>query len=150
MSIKNILWVVVLLVVAFFIFNMKTGKQAPAPVEQEQIISVTGPNKEDLLALSIAPGSTVTGEFVLEGIVKNAYFFEGNISVDLLDANQNILKVGNGTATTDWMTVEPVTFTANLDATGLSGPGYIKIQNDDPSDGEGGPAKIILVPVVFQ
>ncbi|HRH30702.1 MAG TPA: Gmad2 immunoglobulin-like domain-containing protein [Candidatus Paceibacterota bacterium] len=150
MNIKNIILVLVLVGVSFFIFNMKTGKQAPVPNEQEQVVSVMGPNKEDLLALSIAPGSTVTGEFVLEGIVKNAYFFEGNISIDLLDANQNLLKVGYGTATTDWMTVEPVTFTANLDATGLTGPGYIKIQNDDPSDGEGGPAKIILVPVVFQ
>lgn len=150
MNIKNIILALVLIGVLFFVFNMKTGKQAPVPNEQDQAISVMGPNKEDLLALSIAPGSTVTGEFVLEGIVKNAYFFEGNISIDLLDVNQNVLKAGNGTATTDWMTVEPVTFTANLDATGLSGPGYIKIQNDDPSDGEAGPAKIILVPVVFQ
>lgn len=150
MNIKNIILALVLVGVLFFIFNMKTGKQAPVPNEQEQVVSVMGPNKEDLLALSIAPGSTVTGEFVLEGVVKNAYFFEGNISVDLLDANQNVLKAGYGTATTDWMTVEPVTFSANLDATGLMGPGYIKIQNDDPSDGEGGPAKIILVPVVFQ
>lgn len=150
MNIKNIILVLVLVGVTFFIFNMKTGKQAPVTNDQEQAVSVMGPNKDDLLALSISPGSTVTGEFVLEGIVKNAYFFEGNISVDLLDADQNVLKAGYGTATTDWMTVEPVTFTANLDATGLSGPGYIKIQNDDPSDGEGGPAKIILVPVVFQ
>jgi hypothetical protein len=150
MNIKNILWFVFLVVVLFFIFNTKTNKQIPDVIEEEQqAVSVLGPNKEDLLALSIAPGSTVTGEFVLEGVVKNAYFFEGNISIDLLDANQNVIKAGYGTATTDWMTVEPVTFISNVDATGLSGPGYIKIQNDDPSDGEGGPAKIILVPVVF-
>jgi len=150
MNIKNIVLILVLIAVSFFIFNTKTGKKAPEQDNPAPAFSVVGPNKDDLLALSIAPGSTVTGQFVLGGVVKNAFFFEGNILINLLDSNQNLLKAGNGTATTDWMTAGPVTFTANVDATGLSGPGYIEIRNDDPSDGEGGPAKIILIPIVFQ
>lgn len=106
-------------------------------------------NKEDLVSLSVNPGDTVSGIIDLSGSIKNAYFFEGNIKIKLLDSNQNVLKSGFGTAKTDWMTVEPVSFSSLIDSTELSGPGYILIQKDDPSDGEGGPAKKILIPVFF-
>lgn len=146
---KSILSIIIIIILALIVFNIKKDKTVQAPIQNE-IPAVSGPNKDDLDSFSVNPGGVVSGEMVVTGTVRGAYFFEGNISVDLLDASQNILKKGYGTAITDWMTAGPVTFTSNIDATGLSGPGYIKIQNDDPSDGEGGPAKIILIPVVFQ
>jgi hypothetical protein len=107
-------------------------------------------NKEDLVLFSVKAGDSIGGILNLTGTVKNAYFFEGNIIVDLLDSNQNIIKSGHGTATTEWMTTDPVFFTSGIDTTGLNGQGYILIQNDDPSDGESGrPAKKILIPVIF-
>jgi hypothetical protein len=107
-------------------------------------------NKDDLVSFSINPGQKVSGPMNVTGVIKGGYFFEANILINILDANKNVLKKGYGTATTDWMTSGPVTFTALIDFTGLnSGPGYIEIQNDDPSDGEGGPAKKILIPVII-
>lgn len=107
-------------------------------------------NKQDLVSFSIEPGKKVGGSMEVMGVVKGGYFFEANILVNILDINKNILKNGYGTATTDWMTTDPVSFTASIDFTGLNqGPAFIEIQNDDPSDGEGGPAKKILIPVII-
>lgn len=146
---KKIILIALVIFVGLVIFNMKLDKQAQNPNDQTPIFAVMGPNKDDLVEFSIEPGSVVSGEMIVTGTVKNAYFFEANILISLLDANQNVLKRGFGTATTDWMTTGPVSFTANIDATDLTGAGYIEIRNDDPSDGEAGPAKIILIPVVF-
>lgn len=129
------------------------GKKAESPVVNMtpvvKISEITG-NKEDLVSFSVNAGSDVSGILYLTGSVKNGYFFEGNIKVDLLDANKNIMKSGFGTATTEWTTTDPVSFTSTIDSTGLIGPGYILIQNDDPSGGEGNPAKQIFIPVVFK
>lgn len=146
--IKVILAVVLILVIFGGIY-LYTSKKADAPIIEENNLEILG-NKEDLVSFSVKPRDTVSGVLNLSGSVKNAYFFEANIVIKLLDQNQNVLKEGNGMATTDWMTVEPVSFTSTIDATGLSGKGFILIQNDDPSDGEGGPAKKIMIPVVFQ
>ena len=107
-------------------------------------------NKEDLISFSVKPGQVVSGKMEVAGIISGGYFFEANVLINILDVNKNVLKKGYGTTTTDWMTAGPVTFTAMIDFTGLNkGNAYIEIQNDDPSDGEGGPAKKILIPVII-
>ena len=103
----------------------------------------------DLVSFSIAPISQVSGVMNVTGTVKNGYFFEGNIILNILDSNKNLLKTGHGTATIDWMTSGPVSFDATLDFTGLpTGPGYIQIHNDNAS---GLPEydKSILIPVII-
>jgi len=126
----------------------KTDQNIENKKNQEN--EITG-NKQDLILFSISPGQKVNGQMEVYGVVKGGYFFEANILVNILDNNKNTLKNGYGTATTDWMTSDPVSFNALIDFTGLnSGPGYIEIQNDDPSDGEGGPAKKILIPVIIE
>jgi len=107
-------------------------------------------NKNDLVSFSIPVGSTVSGTQTATGTVTGGYFFEGNIIIRILDGSKNILRTTHGTATTDWMTSGPVSFTTNLDFTGITtGPGYIEIHNDNAS---GLPAndKSILVPIVIQ
>ena len=92
-------------------------------------------NTNDLVAFSVSPGDKVSGILSFSGTVKNAYFFEANIGVNILDENKKLLKAGHGTATTEWMTSEPVSFSGSIDLSGLTpGPGYIQIQNDNPSD----------------
>lgn len=107
-------------------------------------------NKEDLVDFSVKAGGIVSGLLHLSGSVKNGYFFEANVEISLLDSNQNIMNQGYGTAKSEWMTSGPVSFVATIDATGLEGEGYIMIREDDPSGGEGGPVKKILIPVVFK
>ena len=146
-----LLGIIALLVIVGGIYFYKNKKvEAPivdVPIQQDNM-GILG-NKEDLVSFSVEAGNTVGGVLDLSGSVKGGYFFEGNILIKLLDSNQNVLKSGFGTATTNWMTADPVSFTSSIDSTGLNGNGFILIQNDDPSDGEGGPAKKILVPVIF-
>jgi hypothetical protein len=152
---RYILLVIVLFLLVIGLYFI-TSKKAESPVTDASkgglvlpAREITG-NKDDLVSFSVNAGSDVSGILYLTGSVKNAYFFEGNIKVDLLDANKNIMKSGFGTATTEWTTTDPVSFTSTIDSTGLIGAGYILIQNDDPSGGEGGPSKQIFIPVVFK
>jgi hypothetical protein len=142
---------VVLILVIFVAIYLYTTKKADTPevLVPKNNLEILG-NKEDLISFSVKPGDTVSKILSLIGSVQGYYYSEGNILIKLLDENQNILKEGNGTATTEWMTSDPVSFTATIDSTGLDGKGYILIQNDDPSGGEGGPAKKIFIPVVFK
>ena len=106
-------------------------------------------NKDDLVNFSVKPGDTISGVLDFNGTVKNAYFFEGNIGINALDENKNVLKRGNAMATTEWMTSEPVSFEGSIDLTGLpSGPGYIQIANDNPSDRRD-LDKFIFIPIVI-
>ena len=118
---------------------------------QKTLMNQISGNKDDLLAFSIMPNTKVHGVVSYRGIVKGGYFFEANILVNVLDMNKNVLLKSNGVAKGDWMTIDPVNFEGNLDFTNIKkGPAYIEIQNDDPSGGEGGPAKKIQIPIIVE
>jgi hypothetical protein len=107
-------------------------------------------NESDLVFLSIVPNVKVAGILNLTGEIKGGYFFEGNILINVLDVNKNVLKQGYGIATTEWMTAGPVSFTTSVDFTGLSaGPAYLEIHNDNAS-GLPENDKSILVPVIIE
>lgn len=118
-------------------------------LDRESYEKVLG-NKEDLIAFSILPGQEVFGKDMIQGRIEGGYFFEGNILINILDINKNLIKAGHANSKSDWMTVEPVLFEGDIDFTGIpSGTYYVEIKEDDPSDGEGGPAKKILIPVII-
>ena len=136
------------LIVCFFAFyKLEFIQDLVHP--KSQPAQMTG-NTADLVTFSIKPGDTVSGKMSAEGTISGSYFFEGNIVVDILDSDKNIVKVGSGTATTDWTTDGPVTFTTTLDFTWVDGDtAYIRIKNDNES---GDPArdKFIDIPVVLE
>jgi len=104
-------------------------------------------NKEDLESFSIQPNSKVSGKNIIQGIVKGRYFFEGNILINILDANKNILKNGNAMSKGNWMTSDPVLFEGEIDFGDLpKGSAYIEIHNDNAS-GLPENDKSILIPV---
>jgi hypothetical protein len=104
-------------------------------------------NKDDLISFSTWPNTKVHGILSYRGTIKGGYFFEGNILINILDANKKVLKKSNAVAKTDWMTAGPVDFEGNIDFTGLpSGAGYIEIHNDNAS-GLPEHDKSILIPV---
>jgi hypothetical protein len=99
---------------------------------------------------SILPSQKISGVVKFTGSVKNGYFFEGNIIVNILDINQKLLKGGHGTATTEWMTAAPVSFSGTFDLTSLpKGPAYIQILNDNAS-GLPENDKFILIPITIE
>ena len=152
---KLISFIVIVLVLgtAVLFISKKSVENKPNPTVtiiptniQPEILG----NKSDLVSFSILPGAQVSGKEAVTGKVQGGYFFEANLVLKILDANKNVLKTTNGTATTDWMTSGPVDFKGNLDFTGLpAGSAYIAIENDNPS-GEPANAKQILIPVVIQ
>ncbi|MFZ2072523.1 MAG: hypothetical protein WAV10_02510 [Minisyncoccia bacterium] len=120
----------------------------PLPTKPASV-SVLG-NKSDLVSFSIAPGASVSGVMSANGSVRGAYFFEGNIVVRILGVNKAVLRTTYGTATSAWMTTDPVTFNTTLDFTGLTtGPSYIEIHNDNAS-GLPENDKSILIPIIIQ
>lgn len=107
-------------------------------------------NKDDLVYLSVKAGQEVGGKLKIKGSVKGAYFFEANILINILDANKNLLKNSHATATSEWMTVEPVIFEGDIDFTNLAnGPAYIEIHNDNAS-GLPEHDKSILIPIIIK
>ncbi len=140
--------IIILLALAILGFMFLKPK-AITPNENINVVPTVMGNAGDLVSFSVAPGGVVSGPMVLTGSVKNAYFFEANILVKIKDVNLNTLLSTNGTATTDWMTVNPVSFTSNVNFTGLPlGPAYIVLENDNPSD-DPNLSKQIIIPIVI-
>lgn len=149
-----LLILIILMIIALRFMYKNNETYMPYLSENQEMEIPENPilgDKDDLIFLSVVPNTIVSGILKLTGEVKGGYFFEGNILVNILDKNKNMLKQGYGTATTDWMTVGPVSFTADVDFTGLEkGKAYLELKQDDPSDGERGkPVKSILIPIII-
>lgn len=142
------MWLLVAAVAVVVLAMMPRTKDAPIVVTPLPTPEVTG-LKDDLVSFSIAPGAKVKGVMDATGVLKNAYFFEANVRVAILDGDKQTLREGFGTATTEWMTTGPVSFKTKLDFTGLAaGPGFIAIRNDNPS-GLPENDKEIFIPIVI-
>ena len=143
----KIIWIVVLLALVGGVYFISTQKQTPEEIS-EQKLEIEG-NASDLVYFSVSSGDEVSGVLNFSGTVKNAYFFEGNIGINMLDENKKVLKRGNAMATTEWMTVEPVSFSGTIDLTGLPlGLGFIQIANDNAS-GLPENDKFIYIPIII-
>lgn len=143
---KKIVWV--FLAVGLMVFAL-FGQREPVETVNEIPAPVVMGNALDLVSLSFNPGDTLSGQNTISGTIKNAYFFEANIIVKVTDLSNNILLNTYGTATTDWMTAGPVSFSTNVDFTGLPvGPAYLILENDNPS-GDPALVKQIIIPIVI-
>jgi hypothetical protein len=107
-------------------------------------------NKDDLVFLSVLPNQKMRDVVDIIGSVKGGYFFEGNILINVLGKDKNLLQAGNGNATGEWMTAGPVAFKATIDFSTLpKGPAYIEIHNDNAS-GLPENDKSILIPIIIE
>lgn len=150
---KVLSWVAVLLVVVGVVYLLQKQSPVLAPEEIEENVSdrMMEGNFADLVSFSILPNSKVSGVVSYNGAIKGAYFFEANILINVLDQDKNVLLNSNAMATTEWMTVEPVSFEGNIDFTNLpKGPAYIEIRNDNPAGPEEGVEKNVLVPIIIE
>jgi hypothetical protein len=141
----------VLAISSFFIyFTQKEQKKIINSEKQNEVKDKILGNKEDLLSFSILPQEVISGEIKISGIIKGAYFFEGNILINILDENKNLLKAGYANAITDWMTIGPVSFEGVIDLGGIpAGKGFVQIHNDNAS-GLPEKNKSILIPVMIK
>ncbi len=147
--------IMVIVMVSIIIVFLYT-KKADAPIINntgrvtQNVDTNTLGNKDDLIAFSIAPGTKVHGVISYRGVIKNGYFFEANILINILDMNKNVIKASNAVAKDDWMTSGPVNFEGNIDFTNLAkGPAYFEIHNDNAS-GLKENDKSILIPIIIE
>lgn len=131
---------------------MLKDKATYFPVLEQKETEQTVPS--DLISFSILPNSKVHGVVSYRGVISGGYFFEGNIGINVLDINKNVLRKDHATSITDWMTGGPVDFEGSLDFSNVpKGSAYIEIKQDDPRDeAERGDAlvKKVLVPIIVE
>jgi hypothetical protein len=156
-KIITIVILIAVIVIAVFFFYQGQNRKLNDQVnvinsnqnEVEKVPEVLG-NKADLVSFSIKPNDGLNYPVEATGIVKGGYFFEGNILINILDKDKNLLRAGHGTAITDWMTDGPVSFKTTINVTELpnayGGLAYIEIHNDNAS-GLPENDKSILIPV---
>lgn len=146
--------IVVLVLIITIIVNFKKDFKTISPVKkinEEKVLEkddVLG-RKDDLVYFSIKPYDKVGGIVVYDGLVKNGYFFEANILINILDADKNIVLRSHASAKSEWMTSEPVLFEGVLDLSKMnSGLHYLEIHNDNAS-GLPEHDKSILIPIII-
>lgn len=151
---KIILIILIIIFVFIIVYFLQKKPVAEAPIiedKKEEInLEILG-NKDDLISFSIVPGAKMpNGILSYRGSIKGGYFFEGNILINILDANKNLLKASNAMAIGEWMTEGPVEFEGNIDFTDLpKGEAYFEIKNDNAS-GLPENDKSILIPILIE
>jgi len=96
---------------------------------------------EDFRNLNIKAGDQIKSPLKITGEVKGGWFFEGSFPINLVDWDGRIIAVSIAQAKTDWMTVDYVSFTAELKFTvppnmtnqEFAKHGAIIFKNDNPS-----------------
>jgi len=144
----QILGVIAFLVVIIAIIILVQKKSVTDDGIEIPKVEITG-NVEDLVAISLTPGQEVISPVTVSGSVRGAYFFEATARILTLDNAKEVVGQSYITATSEWMTSEPVAFSGTIETT-YNGPGFIRIMEDDPSDGEGGAPHYFDVPVIFR
>ncbi|MFA6301305.1 MAG: Gmad2 immunoglobulin-like domain-containing protein [Candidatus Paceibacterota bacterium] len=147
---------IILMIVALLVMfeNKETyfpfwSQNQEGKTSNENELQVFG-NKDDLVFLSVLPNQKVRGVVEITGSVKGGYFFEGNILINVLGKDKNLLQAGNGNATSEWMTAGPVSFKTTIDFSTLpKGPAYIEVHNDNAS-GLPENDKSILIPITIE
>jgi hypothetical protein len=94
--------------------------------------------------------AVVTSPLSVAGSVSGTWMFEANFGVKLLDANRKLIVQSHATAEGDWMTSDPVPFSATLTFTApASDTGVLVLENANAS---GDPAKAdsVEIPVRFR
>lgn len=146
---QTLLSSVVIIAIAIVGLWLCLHRKVEAPFPTKGVTGQISGMKDDLVSFSVPPNTKVVDGEIVSGSLKGAYFFEANVIGKLLDSDKNEIKSFPITATSEWMTVEPVSFSFVLDLSDVSaGQGYIRLQNDNPS-GDTSLDKYIDIPVIF-
>jgi len=97
------------------------------------------------------PGATLVSPAVVRGQARGGWFFEGEITLQLLDGERNVLARGFATAQANWMTNGFVPFEGTLTFESRAGvtEGVLVVKNNNPSDNRD-LDEAIAIPVVFR
>lgn len=102
--------------------TVSTSTTATSTVPQEEVI-IANPKPNDIVKSPLS----VTGQ------ARGNWFFEANIPVKLVDAENKVIASIGGQAQGEWMTENLVSFTAQLAFKTTATSGYLVISKDNPS-----------------
>lgn len=122
--------VVVIGAALFWQYDRKSESPTSVPAQ----ISLGGLDDLEKVKILSAVESGNPEIIIIQGEAPGTWFFEANIVVDVEDVWGNKFVTSGGQAQGEWMTVEQVSFKAELKADlPESGEGYIVVRNDNPS-----------------
>lgn len=110
----------------------------------------TEPLSKKVIVTSPKANTTVGQRFVVAGSAPGGWYFEASFPIKVIDNDGNIIASTIGQAQGEWMTSDPVTFTAMASTSILyTGPATVVLMRDNPS---GLPENddSVSVPVVIQ
>jgi hypothetical protein len=94
-------------------------------------------------------GDRITSPLTVSGVVPGPWSFEANFPVEIVDADHKKVAEGYATVKGDWMTTEPVAFTATVPfKPPVTDEGFVIIRKANPS-GDQATDDSVEVPIKF-
>ncbi len=108
------------------------------------------PTTDPVVLQGFVAGQVVSSPLTLSGTALGTWFFEASFPVKLFNANDTLVAATTAQAAGEWMTTEPVPFTATLQFTApAADTGYLEFIRDNPSGLPENDASV-RVPVKFR
>jgi len=123
--------ILVLIIITFLVFDF--GRKNSAPLNTEVNASTTSSLP---IELNIKDEQEISSPVKIEGKARGYWFFEGSFPIKLVSTNNEVLGTAIAQAEGDWMTVDFVNFTANLEYTKSTSTSraLLILSKDNPSD----------------
>lgn len=115
----------------------------------EELCNLPTATSTEVVITSPQPNELITSPLFVKGFARGNWFFEANLPIKLLDANENIILAHFGTAQSEWMTSDFVPFNGELAFITTSTTGFLLISKDNPSGLPENDASV-MIPVRFQ
>ena len=94
-------------------------------------------------------GASISSPLTVTGVVPGPWSFEANFPVEIVDAERKKVAEGYATVEGDWMTTEPISFTATVPFKApASDDGFVIIHKANPS-GDQATDDSVEVPIKF-
>lgn len=142
-----------------------TSSTDPAAAEDKEIIAAPTEDREvqdwnpksdpqpldSLIQVALPlPNASVNSPIKVSGRARGFFFFEAVMPVTLLDEDGKALTEFYARAKGDWMTDGWVAFSSEISYNAPAGTrAYLRLENDDPSGGEGR-QRGVIIPLVLE
>ena len=121
------------------------GGSAPAEVTTEY----TSKHGDAVTINAPKAGDRISSPLTVKGVVPGPWSFEANFPVEIVDADRKKVAEGYATVEGDWMTTEPIAFTATIPFKApATDDGFVILRKANPS-GDQATDDSVEVPIAF-
>lgn len=120
--------IVIIIIAILLVFINPTPTVSPVSTQEPDPY-------EEVILDNLPAESSVTSPLTISGTVPPGWMFEASFPITVLDENRNIITQGYGEPIppANWMSDEPVRFSATLSFETDAESGYIRFEKDNPS-----------------